>query len=117
MKHIWTYAIGNSDRSNTQNNCPCSKFPGTLPPSFVRDHYYCESGTVYTSSGYFTSDPVWDGEGCSSENNCCSEPSQPWFYRQIPMTATDDIETRICRDQASFYEDILVSKLQLYVRQ
>ena len=117
MKHIWTYAIGNSDRSNTQNNCPCSKFPGTLPPSFVRDHYYCESGTVYTASGYFTSDPVWDGEGCSSENNCCSEPSQPWFYRQIPMTATDDIETRICRDQASFYEDILVSKLQLYVRQ
>ena len=116
-KHIWTYAIGRSDTSSTQANCPCSKYPGTLPPSFVRDHYYCESGTLYSANGYFTDDPVWDGDGCSTDNNCCSDASQPWFYRQIPMTANEDIEIRICRDEASSDEDILISKLQMYVLQ
>ena len=31
-KHIWTYAIGQTD-SNDLINCPCAKFPGVSPPS------------------------------------------------------------------------------------
>ena len=47
--HIWTYAAGLSERGyHTQsNNCPCSKpsYPyNALPPSFVGDNYYYESG-------------------------------------------------------------------------
>ena len=116
-KHIWTYAIGDSDRSNNANrNCPCSEFPGRLPPSFVHNNYYCESGSETGGSGVHADDVVWDGEGCSDGNSCCSDPSLPWFYRQLPLTAIEDIETRICRDQASDDENILVKELQLYVQ-
>ena len=119
-KHVWTYAMGHSDRGNYlptyPSNCPCSEFPGRLPPSFVHDNYYCESGAKVSSSGVLSDDPVWDGDDCSSENSCCSEPNLPWFYRQIPLTASEDIETRICRDEASSNEDVLIKQLQLYVR-
>ena len=116
-KHIWTYAIGRSDRTDLDHhNCPCSEFPGRFPPSFVHENYYCESGTMFDAQGYFVDDPVWDGNGCSSENNCCSDPSMPWFYRQIPLTASDDIETRICRTDNSNNEDVLIRELQLYVQ-
>ena len=117
-KHIWTYAIGYSDRHNTQDpiNCPCSEFPGVSPPSFVHDNYYCESGSETGGSGVHADDVVWDGQGCSSNNSCCSDPSLPWFHRQIPLTAREDIETRICRDQSSYDENILVKELQLYVQ-
>ena len=119
-RHIWTYAIGHTDKAQDDlGNCPCSQYPGKLPPSFVHDNYYCESGTLTTGSSYgtyYTSDPVWDGKGCSKENNCCSEPSLPWFYRQIPLTANKDVETRICRDEVFANEDVLVRELQLYVQ-
>ena len=126
-EHIWTYAMGWSDKSNAlpKNpvNCPCSQYPGKLPPSFVHDNYYCESGNLdqnlvpsSSQATYFTNDLVWDGKGCSSENSCCSEPNLPWFYRQIPLTANKDIEVRICRDEAFSNEDVLVKELQLYVQ-
>ena len=118
-KHIWTYAIGLSDSHNSPGyNCPCSKIPGPLPPSFVHDNFYCESGVILHPPyyEYFTDDPVWDGEGCSSDNSCCSDPNLPWFYRQIPLTTWEDIEARICSDESSNSEDVLVKELQLYVQ-
>ena len=122
-KHVWTYGIGHSDKANNlpryPSNCPCSQYPGRLPPSFVHDKYYCESGSlngVSSYGNYYTTDPVWDGKGCSSENSCCSEPSLPWFYRQIPLTANTDIEARICRDEAFANEGVLVRELQLYIQ-
>ena len=116
-KHIWTYGIGNNDKSQIgRPNCPCSEFPGQLPPSFVHDNYYCESGKLLFNSAFSASDPVWDGKGCSSGNSCCSEPSLPWFHRQIPLPTSEDIEVRICRDEASSNEDVLVEQVQLYVR-
>ena len=100
-------------------NCPCSQFPGPLPQSFVYNSYYCESGSDGQAQvlNVSTSDPVWDGEGCSSDNNCCSEPNLPWFYRQLPLTSNEDIETRLCHDEPSSLEDVLIKELQLYVLQ
>ena len=120
-KHIWTYGIGKSDKSKVplaRSNCPCAQHPGQLPPSFVHDNYYCESGslTASTNGSYYLSDPVWDGKGCSSENSCCSDPSLPWFYRQIPLTTNEAIETRICHDETFVNEGVLVRELQLYVQ-
>ena len=119
-KHIWTYGVGNGDMLNalpaSPTNCPCSEYPGTFPPSFVRDNYYCESGSLLAGSDYHTTDPVWDGNHCSANNNCCSEPNLPWFYRQIPRTTSEDVETRICRDESYHNEGILVKELQLYVQ-
>ena len=116
-KHIWTYAIGYGFQVEHTSNCPCSEFTGRLPPSFVHENYYCESDRdTSANSVVFTTNPVWDGQGCSSGNNCCSEPSLPWFYRVMPLTAFEDIETRICRDQSSSDEDVLIREFQLYVK-
>ena len=118
---IWTYAIELTDSHNSPGyNCPCSRTPGPLPPPFVHNNYYCESGVMFhfhpSHSEYFIDDLVWDGEGCSTDNSCCADPSLPWFYRQMPMTVNDDIETRICSDESSNSEDVLVKELQLYVQ-
>ena len=116
-KHIWTYAMGYGFQYQHTSNCPCSEFTGKLPPSFVYNNYYCESGRGTSAvSSVFTTNPVWDGKGCSSGNNCCCDPSLPWFYRQIPLATSYDIETRICRDQLSSDEDVLLETLQLYVQ-
>ena len=93
-KHIWTYAIGYGFQFKHTSNCPCTESPGRLPPSFVHNNYYCESGRGTPAvSNVFTANPVWDGESCSSDNSCCSEPSLPWFYHQIPLSASEDIAT------------------------
>jgi len=69
--HVWTYAAGVSNGRGNQRtnlNCPCSDFPGSPPPSFVGEHYYCESGSVgrFTHGIFYTNDPLWDGEGCKT---------------------------------------------------
>ena len=117
-RHVWTYGIGNFDaRSGLRTVCPCAVPTGELPPSFVHNNYYCESGRASSNDpGVFMDDPVWDGEGCPAENSCCSNPSLPWFFRQIPLTTGEDIETRICRDEAASNEDILITQFQLYVQ-
>ena len=118
-KHLWSYAAGLSEISIYNHvNCPCSVRHGALPPSFVRDNYYCESGTNgrLRHASYFTSDPLWDGRGCSSRDNCCTQPNLPWFYRQIPLTSREDLEARICYDQAFADEAVLVKEIQLYVQ-
>ena len=101
-EHIWTYGIGFSDKRESSINCPCSQYPGRLPPSFVRDNYYCESVSLIDAphGTYFTADSVCDGKGCSKENSCCAQPNLPWFYHQIPLTADKNIEAQICRDEA-----------------
>ena len=67
-------------------------------------------------NNYYVDDPLWDSEGCSIDNSCCSEPSLPWFYRQMPLMVNEDVEARICRDQESSTEDVLIGELQLYVQ-
>jgi len=119
-KHIWSFGAGLSDDSKefSKLSCPCAKFQGPLPPSFARDHFYCESGDTgsYSLSAYYISDPLWDGKNCTSENSCCAQPNQPWFYHQIPLTSNKNIEVRICYDEAFSNEGVLVKELQLYVQ-
>jgi len=118
-KHVWSYAVGFSENSKDRPSiCPCSRYRGYLPPSFVRDHYYCESGNTGGAQygTYFTSDPLWDGYECYGGDNCCNQPNMPWFYRQIPLTSHEDLEARVCYDQSFGDEGVLVKKLQLYVQ-
>ena len=120
-KHVWSYAAGVSEdqigRGWGPFTCPCSKHRGALPLAFVNDHYYCESGTTrYSFSTYFTGDPLWDGINCGNQNTCCTQPSLPWFFRQLPLTNTEDIEARICYDQHFGDESVLVKEARLYVQ-
>ena len=119
-KHVWTYAAGLSDdhKQNQADNCPCAKYPGRAPPAFVGNHYYCESGNTgpYNLATFHTDDPLWDGSGCLSGNNCCTNTDQPWFFRQMVMRRHDDIEARMCSDQGFPDENAVVEKIQLYVQ-
>ena len=117
-KHVWTYAAGFSDVGGN-TSCPCSRSPGIVPPSFVGEHYYCESGNTggVQKRRYFTEDPLWDGTGCLADNNCCTDANQPWFFRQLATNRQDDIEVRLCTFNGGFAnEAVLVEQIQLYVQ-
>ena len=119
--HVWTYAVGLSDDGNAARgifNCPCARNRGIAPPSFVREHYYCESGNTgqFELNQYYTEDPLWDGDGCLANNNCCTDANQPWFFRQLVTSRQDDIEARLCTDEPFANEAIVVEQIQLYVQ-
>ena len=119
-KHVWTYAAGASEDGNYSSyNCPCAKYTGPDPPTYVADHYYCESALSDrkpVTSGFYTDDPLWDGAGCPSENSCCYNAGLPWFFRQFPTTTTGNIEVRICRDEQFSNEGVGIEQIQLYIQ-
>ena len=121
-QHIWTYAVGvteSSNSSDTRNsNCPCATIAGRNPPSLVGSNYYCESGTTssWDANTYYLSDVLWDGEGCSDNSTCCSDPDLPWFYHQLNMTTQDAIEVRYCMDEDFSNEAVLITNLELYIQ-
>ena len=117
-RHVWTYAVGISDDVDLGTwACPCAAFPGADPHTFVGNDYYCESGTTGSQQFViYTNDPLWDGDGCvDANNNCCADPSMPWFSRQFPVAQNEDIEARLCRDEGYSNEATVIDQLQLYV--
>ena len=68
--HIWTYAAGLSSTfvpENERFSCPClttgSSFRSQVPPTFVGNNYYCESGnphSTFRSNNIltYTDDPI-----------------------------------------------------------
>ena len=121
--HIWTLAAGVSEGGipSAGINCPCinPSLPGiTIPPSFVGNNYYCESGNPTNTvifSNLYSSDPLWDGQQC--EGQCCSNgKSPPWFSVDLPNPTTDDIEVRICIPEASHIDDVAIQLLEFYVQ-
>ena len=120
-QHIWTFAAGLDEVATTpQHNCPCTHTPtasqATLPPAFVGNDYFCDTG----ASGHFNfafqpDDPLWDGAGCGPLNTCCSFNNPPWFYRQLPQHTTDDIEMRLCFDQGGGDEGMVVEMVDIYI--
>ena len=116
-QHIWSYTIGLYDNSIHPYNCPCAVGEGRSPPPFVGTNYYCESGAadVYNSSAYYFNDPLWDRSGCIT-SNCCDTPTQPWFYRELSGTTTNDIEARLCTHYNFANGSPLIDQLELYVQ-
>ena len=118
-KHVWTYAVGTSDAgTSSAGNCPCAKYPGPDPPTYVGYHYYCESDSTRKPDAFklYTDDTLWDGEGCLPENSCCYRAGMPWFFRQFPVALTGNIEVRICYDQTFSDEAVAVEQIQLYAQ-
>ena len=119
-KHVWTYAIGYSeDEYAPNNNCPCAVTPGPDPPSFVGEHYYCQSGSPsYSSSNsYYTNATLWQGTGCTnSRDNCCAIVELPFFYREFVIRQHESIEVRICSSNDYSQQAVLIDKVQLYIK-
>ena len=119
-QHIWSFASGLSESPQVgTNGCFCgdsSITPGALPPTFVGNDYFCESGNPNpsTNGAIFIEDPLWDGLDCPT-NNCCEFNNPPWFNTELPGPTTDNLEVRLCCDQDTTDENILLQLLELYV--
>ena len=117
--HIWTFAAGITQDGTDQYRCPCNgdSYSGTVPP-YVGNDYFCDSGFHHStgvSSTYYTGDPLWDGAGCVS-GSCCTFNSPPWFCKNLSTPTTDDIQLRLCLDEALNNEDVLFETVELYVQ-
>ena len=121
-KHIWTLAAAHNEDDGLQLNCPCTNnntaSRATQPPAFVRNDYFCDTGssTRSTTNNFNADNPLWDGAGCQSLNTCCSFNNPPWFYKQLPQPTTDDIEMRACRDEDASNEDIAIEMVEIYIQ-
>ena len=120
--HIWTFVAAldeNGSRDRTAV-CPCSSNVssiGTSPPSFVGDDYFCDAGAVTHIAGTFYGDnPLWDGSGCGSTSTCCSLNTPPRFLKELSTPTSDDIEMRVCSNDARSNEDIAMSSVEIYVQ-
>ena len=117
-RHIWTFIVGVTD-NDIYSHCPCgSKYPAT-PPSFVGSDYYCESGSPNypVVAKFYPNDPLWDGHQCGSiETACCQHTGIPWFYKKLNCSTTDNIEMRICLNEATSDEDCPVAHYEIYVK-
>ena len=119
-RHLWTYAAGVSELYSLEHvRCPCARSNPNVRshvPSFVGEHFYCESGfsgTTYHNRVVWE-DPLWDGQNCVAPGNKCCE-RYGWFHRDV-SSSTDDIELRICADGGiSSDEDTLVNHYEFWV--
>ena len=122
-KHIWSLLGGQREIANTESKlyvCPCAS-GNTQPklPSFVGNDYYCESGNNLAKYKYdfWTTDPLWDGKNCrSNEANCCKRSGIPWFHKKLSGVTSDDIEVRLCGDEAENTEDTPIYFMEIYVK-
>uniref|UniRef100_A0A1X7SYU4 Fibrinogen C-terminal domain-containing protein n=1 Tax=Amphimedon queenslandica TaxID=400682 RepID=A0A1X7SYU4_AMPQE len=120
-QHVWSLISGYTELG--LNSCPCNNGSSVSVQSFIGNNYFCESGNSNssgTSQILYTSDPLWDGQGCGSlESPCCNVPGIPWFHRDYGSnTTTDYIELRVCADNGSegYEEDSPVSYYEIYVK-
>ena len=118
-RHVHTYTVGKYERNNCAS-CPCAG--GTDPPPFLDgSDYYCESGFGIPDSEpivgvFYSSDVLWDGQQCgNSEGTCCSPPTLPWFSKTFPTPITEDLEVRICMDEALANENVALDFFELYI--
>jgi hypothetical protein len=121
--HIWSYLADTREMGgDPSDRCPCSndepEEAGLMPPQFIGENYYCESGNPTDSADdnhLFSNDPLWDGQQC--EGACCNGTnSPPWFSVQLPAPATDMIEVSICFNQGTTDEDTPIELLEIYVQ-
>ena len=63
--HIWSFAAGS-----------CPHAGSNVPPSFVGQNYFCESGSSL-SEEEMCADVLWDGEGCEVGDGSCDH--EGWF--------------------------------------
>ena len=119
-QHIWSFvaALGENFTS-PKAICPCTR-PQGWPfevPQFIENNYFCASGNPGPAISFNTTylnNPLWDGEGCGPTTTCCAFNNPPWFCTTLPQPTTDDLEVRICLDQPTSDEDILVTLIDIY---
>ena len=124
-QHIWTFAVGVYD----DVFCPCNPADtNTVPPPFIRNDYFCESGATYDTrpgtgaspNPFYGDDLLWDGRDCFGDaddvSTCCTFNTPPWFLKELPSSTTDDIEFRLCCSSLANGNDIALELLEIFVQ-
>lgn len=115
-QHIWTFAAAYSD--NTLD-CSCgAQRTQHMIPSYVGQDFFCETGsrTGAEIEEFFGEDPLWDGEGCSSQADCCGYNTPPWFCKQLSQPTTQDIEMRLCLNEHKVYGNVLIEMIDISIQ-
>ena len=121
-QHIWTFSTalyGQDPGFDTLHNCACSNTRRDWNyklPSFIQNNYFCDTGNPgpgWSSTTFFTANPLWDGAGCDKDSTCCQFNSPPWFYSSLPQATTDDLEVRICNGEGIDDEDTRVYMMEI----
>ena len=125
-QHIWSFASALYEQDPnyiTRLNCACTNTQYNWPyqlPSFIGNDYFCDTGNAgpgFDLRAYYSSDPLWDGEGCGSNSTCCQLNNPPWFQRALPQATSEDIELRLCHGESSLdNEDTIIFLIEIYVR-
>ena len=122
-KHVWSFANALEEAYGYENNrhvCPCRPRSAMQQyiPSFVGNDYFCDTGIQgnWWLGGFHLDDPLWNGQGCTLQPDCCSFHSPPWFCKKLTYSTADDIEVRICADQGYRDEDSPIELIEIYVQ-
>ena len=120
-QHIWTFAAAIRDsHRNDFRLCPCTNNQTAVDvsvPSFVGQDYFCETGFSNNDTNrFYETNPLWDGQGCSENSECCSFNNPPWFCQQLDSETSEDIEVRMCGDSRTNEEDTPVQLVELFVQ-
>jgi dynein heavy chain len=121
-KHVFTLAVGvvayySAEGDRKMSTCPNTGF-GHPQPVFVADKYFCSSGTSkqdIESGMLFSDTPLWTdsyGPGASCDECMCPRT----FCVNLPEQTTDDLELRICTDEAVANEDIRIDMIDLWIK-
>ena len=127
-KHIWTFAGATDETSSRPDfKCPCinrhMSSSTSRIPSFIGNDLFCDTGfsNHHSSDGrvFYPNDPLWDGNGCGSNNTCCSvsnlcTKSPPWFIKHLSSSTTDNVEMRLCKP--NFDGSTPIEIVELYVQ-
>ena len=122
MVLVWTFAAALQEvlTSYRQSLCPCTNIHNTVNipiPPYVGSDYFCDTASAsHFQNKFYPDDPLWDGQGCGRLNTCCSFNNPPWFMKELPSSTSEDIEMRLCANEARSNEDINFETVELYVQ-
>ena len=114
-KHIWTFM---GSYSEVKPICPCATGSTVKVPDFIGNNYFCESGNIQKTAVPFVvyaSDELWDMRECEGAEVPCCMASYNNAYAVLPSSTTDDIEVRVCSDEATSDEDFALLNIGIAV--
>ena len=51
--------------------------------------FFCDTGNPRlssdTSNTFHSNHPLWDGVGCTADNECCPTDNPPYFLKTLPV--------------------------------
>ena len=114
LKHIWTFAAGSAESSQSHFKCPCEDGEPTLETiSITNGHFFCESGGRDVQDSLIANNSLWDGMGCGPTSHCCSYNDPPYFMVTLSEPTCDNINVRLCGNSG---EDTPIELIELYVK-